>query len=163
MAPPSCKLLIWDIVVMVSFSQTLNVLLHDFIIGRDRWSFSRMTSWARGVSPRLLFFLIGFCFSLGRFIRVPWHVLNRPPVNPPEVKPPGSSWPPKRPGRVRPPPAESRSPTDTGEKHSTRVVKQRNDDKQASYLLRWIIVYQHYVISCIHWRFYFIMYVLKVI
>jgi len=60
--------------------------------------------------------LIGSCFSLDRYIRVPWHVLNRLPVNPPVVKPPGSSWPPKRPGRVRRLQVESRSPTDTGEK-----------------------------------------------
>uniref|UniRef100_A0AAV2LFI6 Core Histone H2A/H2B/H3 domain-containing protein n=1 Tax=Knipowitschia caucasica TaxID=637954 RepID=A0AAV2LFI6_KNICA len=43
-----------------------------------------------------------------------WLVQSRPLVNPPEERRLGSSWPQRPPGRVRPLPAESRSPTDTG-------------------------------------------------
>ncbi len=50
-----------------------------------------------------------------------WLVLSRPLVNPPEEKPRGSSWPPKLPGKVRHPPVEWRSPTDTGK--ATHVPK----------------------------------------
>ena len=47
--------------------------------------------------------------------REEWHVLNKPPVNPPVERHRGSSWPPKPHVRAHPPPAVSRSPIVTGQ------------------------------------------------
>merc|ERR1711944_106534 len=50
-----------------------------------------------------------------------WLVRSRPPVNPQEARPQGSSWPPRLPGSLRHPPEVSRSPIGTGPAQSLYV------------------------------------------
>ena len=59
-------------------------------------------------------FIFCLVFLLFRLAGKEWLVPSRPLVNPPEERRLGSSWPPKLPGKARPPPVEWRSPTDTG-------------------------------------------------
>merc|ERR1712107_860846 len=50
-----------------------------------------------------------------------WLVRSRPPVSPPEARRPGSSWPPRPPGSLPPPPEEGRSHICTGLAQSLSV------------------------------------------
>lgn len=115
MAPASCTLAYRVLLVLLGPLLNIKFFMHDFIMGGTERVLLLITSLHAYFPAAAV--LIGSCSSLDRFIRVPWHVPNRLPVSPPVVKPPGSSWPPKRPGRVRRLQVESRSPTDTGERH----------------------------------------------
>lgn len=126
MAPASCTLIARILLIRYGLFLNIKCVTAWLYYGRDwNWSFVIDYVMACGI-PRGWCVIICSCLCLDCFIRVPWHVPNRLPVNPLVVKPPGSSWPPRRPGRVRRLQVESRSPTDTGEKYTVYICLYRS-------------------------------------